>query len=89
MLSRRMSSFFNVPPPPPPPPDDNDNEDKGDDDDEDDELPSWDPQTPFCFPVKGIPAKVQIPVDLTMEDFNHVAHLADGRCVCVYHSISG
>jgi len=65
-MMRRVSSFFITPPAAP------------EDDDDDDDLPSWDPQTPFCYPVKDIPATAKIPTNLTLDDFTNVVHLADG-----------
>jgi hypothetical protein len=64
-MMRRVSSFFITPPPAP-------------EVDDDDDLPSWDPQTPFCYPVKDIPATSKIPTNLSLADFTNVVHLADG-----------
>jgi len=53
----------------------------------DKDLPSWDPQTPFCYPVKHIPAQAKIPTRLTLADFTNVVHLADGSNANCYTAL--
>jgi len=51
------------------------------------DLPSWDPQTSFCYPVKDIPARAKIPTKLTLADFTNVVHLADGSNANCYSAL--
>lgn len=46
--------------------------------------PTWDPSTDFNYSVAKIPPKAEMPVNLTMDDFSEVRHLADGSNANVY-----
>lgn len=46
--------------------------------------PTWDPQSPFCFPVAEMPTKLLVPDNLNLDSFERVQHLADGSNANVF-----
>jgi len=49
--------------------------------------PTWDPQSPFCFPVAEMPTKLLVPDNLNLDSFERVQHLADGSNANVFCAV--